>query len=146
MRAAFAADPRFGRPIDPIEDPRRTGVQLARVVIFVKDLEVMRQFYCEKMGLLPILGSEQPGWIECDAGRARVALHAIPPAIADRILLADPVEPREENPVKLVFAVENVEAERARLVAHGVTMFATKPWGACDGLDPEGNVFQIAKE
>jgi predicted enzyme related to lactoylglutathione lyase len=121
-------------------------VQLTRVIIFAKDLEVMRQFYCEKMGLLPIPGSEQPSWIECDAGQTRVALHAIPASIAEGISLANPIEPREDNPVKLVFAVKDVEAERSRLVAQGVTMFETKPWGACDGLDPEGNVFQIAKE
>jgi extradiol dioxygenase family protein len=139
-------NPVFGRPTDPIEDPRRTGVQLTRVIIFAKDLEVMRQFYCEKMGLLPIPGSGQPGWIECDAGHTRVALHAIPASIAEGISLANPIEPREDNPVKLVFAVKDVEAERSRLVAQGVTMFETKPWGACDGLDPEGNVFQIAKE
>ena len=121
-------------------------MQLRRIIIFAKDLEVMRQFYCEKLGLVPIPGSEQPGWIEFEAGGTRVALHAIPPAIAEGIFLANPVEPREENPVKLVFTVEDVHAERSRLVARDVIMFPTKPWGVCDGLDAEGNIFQIARE
>ena len=37
----------------------------------------------------------------------------------------------------------DVAAARARLIAHGAVMHEPRPWGACDGVDPEGNVFQI---
>jgi catechol 2,3-dioxygenase-like lactoylglutathione lyase family enzyme len=119
-------------------------LDLRRAIIFVKDLEVMREFYRDTLGLRPIPGSEEPGWVEFDAGNSRLALHAIPTPIADAISIADPPRPREDTPIKLVFLVGDVDAERSRLVAQGVTMFPTRPWGACDGIDPEGNVFQIA--
>jgi extradiol dioxygenase family protein len=121
-------------------------VELRRAIIFAKDLEVMRRFYGEKLGLEPIPESQQPGWIEFEAGASRLALHAIPETIANSISVADPVQPREATPIKLVFAVGDVDAERSRLMAQGVTMFTTRPWGACDGIDPEGNVFQLAKQ
>jgi predicted enzyme related to lactoylglutathione lyase len=48
--------------------------------------------------------------------------------------------------MKLIFTVENVEAERMRLEAMGITILS-RPWRqpaeSCDGVDPEGNVFQI---
>ena len=53
---------------------------------------------------------------------------------------------REDTPIKLVFAVADVDAERSRLVRQGVKMFPANTWGTCDGLDPEGNVFQIARQ
>jgi predicted enzyme related to lactoylglutathione lyase len=49
--------------------------------------------------------------------------------------------------MKLIFAVDSVPAERSRLEAMGITMLQ-RPWQkpneACDGVDPEGNVFQIS--
>ena len=37
--------------------------------------------------------------------------------------------------------VDDVERERTRLAKAGITMLE-RPWGSCDGIDPEGNVFQ----
>ena len=121
-------------------------MELRRAIIFAKDLEVMGRFYSEKLGLRPIPESQQPGWIEFEAGASRLALHAVPETIASSMSVADPVPPREATPIKLVFAVSDVDAERTRLMAQGVTMFTTRPWGACDGIDPEGNVFQLASQ
>jgi hypothetical protein len=53
---------------------------------------------------------------------------------------------REGTPIKLAFHADDPEAERARLVARGVTMRDVHRFGDvvfCDGIDPEGNVFQI---
>jgi hypothetical protein len=70
-------------------------------------------------------------------------LHAIPPEIAaDQIEILSPPRQRDNNPVKLMFEVEDVVSERKRLEALGVTILE-RPWGSCDGIDPEGNVFQI---
>jgi predicted enzyme related to lactoylglutathione lyase len=44
--------------------------------------------------------------------------------------------------VKLSFEVEDVVSEIERLEALGVTIIK-RPWGAYDGVDPEGNVFGI---
>ena len=119
-------------------------MELRRAIIFTKDLESMREFYRDKLGLRPIPGADEAGWVEFEAGTSRVALHAIPRPLADVVSIAEPPQPREETPIKLVFVVSDVNAERSRLVEQGVTMFAVKSWGACDGVDPEGNVFQLA--
>jgi hypothetical protein len=51
---------------------------------------------------------------------------------------------REDGAIKLVFRVDDLEAARAHLTAHGAVLSERCSWGAYDGLDPEGNVFQIA--
>jgi hypothetical protein len=85
-------------------------------------------------------------WAEFDAGGVRFALHAIPPEAARQVEIASPPQPREKCPVKLIFEVGDVPAERTRLEGLGIAM-VQRPWQgpseACDGIDPEGNVFQI---
>ena len=117
-------------------------MKLTRALLFVKDLDRMAAFYAETLGLKPIAESRTDTWIEFETGGARLALHAIPAGIADTIEIQQPPKPRENNPVKLIFEVENLAAERGRLEACGVP---TRPhhWGACDATDPEGNIFQL---
>jgi catechol 2,3-dioxygenase-like lactoylglutathione lyase family enzyme len=114
-------------------------------IIFAKDIERMTAFYRDGLGLRVLPERAQAGWVELDAGGATIALHAIPDHIAKDIVIASPPEAREDTPIKLVFETADVEAARAHLVAHGAVMGEPRSWGACDGLDPEGNVFQIAK-
>jgi catechol 2,3-dioxygenase-like lactoylglutathione lyase family enzyme len=94
-------------------------MKFVRAIVFVKDLERMKAFYRDRLGLAVL--HEEPGWIELDG----VALHAIPPAIAAHIAIEDPPRARESTPIKLVFVTDD-------------------PSAVGDGLDPEGNVFQIA--
>jgi catechol 2,3-dioxygenase-like lactoylglutathione lyase family enzyme len=117
-------------------------MRLQRAMIFVKDLDRMAAFYGETLGLEAMDATRTEAWAEFDGGGASLALHAVPSHVAEGIEITSPPRAREENPVKLVFVVDDVECERARLAALGVPMIA-RPWGACDGIDPEGNVFQI---
>ncbi len=119
-------------------------MRISRVILFVKDFEPMVVFYRECLGLSLVEGAETPGWAELEAGGLRLALHAIPGEVAQRIALETPARAREETPIKLVFVASDVAAERNRLVSLGVRISEMKPWGGCDGIDPEGNVFQIA--
>jgi extradiol dioxygenase family protein len=111
-------------------------------MIYVKDLQRMREFYGEMLGAKPVNPNSTDTWAEFDAGGARFALHAISPDIARQIEISSPPEAREKDPVKLVFEVDSVESERARLESLGITM-VQRPWGSWDGIDPEGNVFGI---
>jgi hypothetical protein len=43
---------------------------------------------------------------------------------------------------KLMFEVDDLEAKMIWLESEGVTI-VVRPWGACDVIDPEGNIFQI---
>ena len=120
-------------------------MQIQGIVIFAKDVARMSRFYGEVLGLPRIVETETAGWVEFRAGGATLALHAIPQEIADTIHLTEPPEPRMDTPLKVIFRVSDVAAERDRLVEQGVLMLPMRPWDACDGLDPEGNVFQITR-
>lgn len=111
-------------------------------MVYVKDLPRMRAFYSEMLGVKPINETWTDSWTEFDAGGVRFSLHAIPPEIASQIDITSPPRVRGQNPVKLIFEVDDVESERARLEMLGITM-VQRPWGAWDGIDPEGNVFGV---
>jgi len=113
---------------------------LKHAMIFVKDLPRMTRFYRDGFGFTLVAKNSSAEWSEFEGG---LALHAAPASIAAALLISDPPRPRSETPIKLVFTVDDVTLARGLLVAQGATMQEPKAWGACDGVDPEGNVFQI---
>ena len=99
-----------------------------------------------RFGLVPVDESD-PDFARYDAGGVLFALHAIPTDIAKTIEISEPPRRRSDTAIKYTFHVDDVPAVRARLAAHGVTMSEPRTFGSrtfCDGVDPEGNVFQIA--
>jgi len=120
-------------------------MDLHLAMVFAKDLPRMTAFYRDGVGLTLVADRSTADWSEFQAGGALFALHAIPPAIARDIEITDPPRARGDGALKLVFRVDDLAAARAHLAAHGAVMF--EPWSprACDGLDPEGNVFQIVQ-
>ena len=119
-------------------------MELMRVIIFVKDMERMGAFYQDALGLRALPDKARDGWAEFEDGASVLALHAIPTEYAKNIVINVPPAPREENPIKLVFQTPDLSAARAHLIAHGAVMGEIRDLSRCDGLDPEGNVFQIA--
>ena len=115
-------------------------------MLYVKDLERMKQFYGDMLGVQPASRNWSDVCATFDTGGARFALHAIPAEIAKHIDIASPPTPRENLPLKLIFEVKDVESERTRLESLGIEMLR-RPWQqsgeACDGVDPEGNIFQL---
>jgi hypothetical protein len=87
----------------------------------------MKEFYREMSGAQPVNTewTDTLGAIRRDG--ARFALHAIPPEHARNIEISSPPKERETSPVKLIFAVDNVPAERERLEEMGITMLQ-RPW------------------
>jgi len=116
------------------------NMRLQRAMFYVKDLDRMVNFYGETLGLKVIEETRTDNWAEFDAGGTRFALHAIPREIADQIEISSPPTPREKCPVKLTFEVEDAGARRLKPL--GVTIIE-RPWGSCDAVDPEGNIFGI---
>jgi catechol 2,3-dioxygenase-like lactoylglutathione lyase family enzyme len=122
-------------------------MQLGGAVLFVKDLPGMRAFYGEMLQAQPVNKEQTDSYALFDLHGSRFLLHAIPPEYASDVQLAFPPQPRERDPVKLIFLVDDVLLERSRLEAMGVTVLSRswqKPRESCDAVDPEGNVFQIA--
>jgi catechol 2,3-dioxygenase-like lactoylglutathione lyase family enzyme len=118
------------------------NMRLNRAMIYVKDINRMATFYGNTLGLKPVEETRMENWVEFEAGPTRFSLHSIPIEIADQIQISSPPRPREKNPVKLSFEVDDIAAERQRLESLGVTI-VQRPWGAYDGIDPEGSIFGI---
>ena len=110
-------------------------------MIFVKDFIRMADFYTNALGLKPVEETRLDNWVEFEAG---FSLHAIPQEIAAGIQISTPPRPREQDPIKLSFEVEDLAQERKRLEALGVTIIE-RTWGGIDGVDPEGNVFGMTQ-
>ncbi len=115
-------------------------MKLAQAIVFVADVPRMQAFYVGTLGLTVM--SAEPGWVRLDAGGVVLGLHAIRglPAVAE------PAPVRDQACTKLCFHADDVAATRERLIAAGVRMHEVHVYGAltfCDGVDPEGNVFQI---
>ena len=115
-------------------------MRLSRAMIYVKDLDAMSAFYSDTLGLKPVEETRSDTWAEFKSGGVGVALHVIPPYIADQIEISDPPRARDETPIKLIFEVDDVLSERKRLASRGVALIQ-RPWGTYDGVDPEGNIF-----
>jgi catechol 2,3-dioxygenase-like lactoylglutathione lyase family enzyme len=116
-------------------------------MLYVTDLARMREFYRGILQTPPINTEWTDTWALFHVGGTKFALHAIPAKHAEGPEPFSSPQKRERSPVKLVFAVSDVPAERARLEAMGVTTLRRSwqdPAEACDCVDPEGNIFQIA--
>ncbi len=123
------------------------AMRLECAMLYVKDFLHMKEFYEQMLGTPPVNTESTDTWALFDVGGARFALHAIPPEYARTIQISSPPKARETDPVKLIFAVDDVLAERNRLEAMGIPVLQ-RPWQepnqACEGVDPEGNIFQIS--
>jgi predicted enzyme related to lactoylglutathione lyase len=121
-------------------------MQLRGAMLYVKDVERMKRFYADILGIEATNQNCTNAWAVFYTGGVRFALHAIPAGIAENIEIARPPVPREQEPVKLIFEVRDVEGERERLESLGIQTLR-RPWQqsleACDAVDPEGNIFQL---
>jgi catechol 2,3-dioxygenase-like lactoylglutathione lyase family enzyme len=115
-------------------------MKLGQAIMFVNDTARMQGFY-EGLGLRVVDGDAADGFVRLadPTGGATLALHASKAVGPDG-------PPRTATWVKLCFQIDNVDRERAALVARGVTMRDVHRFeniAFCDGVDPEGNIFQI---
>ena len=115
-------------------------VRLARVILYVHDVDKLSAFYREAFGFVPV--EEIAGeWTVLRAGACELALHRVGAAYRG-------MAPGGESNAKLIFAIDMpVAGKRQALLQRGVPMGEIKSYGTsgplCDGRDPEGNVFQL---
>jgi len=125
-----------------------TQLGLARIIVFAKDMQEMASFYGNVIGMRQVETADSSDvFISFDAGAAQLSLHAIPERYAAGIEIADPPVPREGTPLKFAFYAKNVAEVRAELVERGANLGPVREFGAlhlCDGVDPEGNIFQLS--
>jgi catechol 2,3-dioxygenase-like lactoylglutathione lyase family enzyme len=111
-------------------------LKLARVTMFMRDREKQVVFYRDVLGL-PVKGDDSdPNVIEFDAGAGSIIL-----------VKGGKVGDLEYGP-RVVFYAEDVAGLREELELLGVKVGKLKEFGdnyrAFDGVDPEGNPFQVS--
>ena len=117
------------------------------MVIYARDCRILADFYARMLQLSR--AEEDDDFVQLASASLELVVVQAPPHIRDSIVLESPPLLREETPLKLSFAVQDVEALRDLIVAAGGGLKpCTAGWEAwatrhLDGWDPEGNVFQL---
>jgi catechol 2,3-dioxygenase-like lactoylglutathione lyase family enzyme len=117
---------------------------LSRIIVFVGNPEACGDFYGKHFGFRRVEETFQPAmWCEVEVGGGvTVAFHQ---AFRPEGPFTGPTG-SPENPHKLCFAVDDLPAERQRLLAEGVRMLELSKEGErCDGLDGEDHRFQLVQ-
>ena len=116
-------------------------------VIYAKDYRTLAKFYERVAGLKQ---READGeYVLLAAPSFQLVILQIPQPIAADITIDRPPRKRENTPIKLFMNVSSIEAARqAAKTLGGELNGAEKEWKfhgvkRCDGIDPEGNVFQL---
>lgn len=116
-------------------------------VIFAKDVAALALFYREVVGMTEVNRDHEK--VVLDEPGFQLVIHGIPENIAKTIAISNPPEVREEMPIKICLPVITIESARQKAATLGGHVAAkTQEWSAkgfraCDGYDPEGNVFQV---
>lgn len=115
-------------------------MRLAEVIVYVEDMAAQVAFYRDVMGIPPAAHEDveqgiKHGWLTFASGPCVMALHA------------GGKRRFGEDAPKLIFLVDDIEAERSRLMGLGVKLdeiFSPAPGvQVSNGVDPEGNKFSI---
>lgn len=118
-------------------------IKLDSIILYVQNISLLKKFYVENFNLKVV--EEDTIWVLMNAGTANIGLHKIGNQYLEKIETGY----QFDNNTKLVFEVEtDIESARNELLSKKVEMRAIKTFEnydfwLCDGIDPEGNVFQL---
>jgi predicted enzyme related to lactoylglutathione lyase len=109
---------------------------IARIILYVRDLEKVAAFYRKHFGLKP-LGEADAGWLEIGSpnGGCSIALHQ---AAASH---------RRGSEIKIVFGVEDVPKFKAEREAAGLkfgVVHKSERHEFANARDPAGNSIQVS--
>jgi predicted enzyme related to lactoylglutathione lyase len=116
-------------------------------VIYAKDYRTLASFYEVVAGLTQREADEEHVLLE--APSFQLVILQISERIAANITIEKPPRKRENTPIKLFLNVSSIEKARQTAKGFGGELNgAEKEWKfhgikRCDGIDPEGNVFQL---
>lgn len=119
------------------------NVSLSTLILYVQDVKNLKEFYTENFGLQII--EEDLNWVLLNAGGVSIGLHTMGLEYRGK---ANAVESSQNN-AKMVFEIDvDIQIARNNLISKNIRMrevktFEEYDFWLCDGLDPEGNVFQL---
>ena len=116
-------------------------------VIFAKDIATLARFYADVVEMAEAYRDKDH--IVLDADAFQLVIHGIPKKVAEQVQITVPPQVRENTPIKVCLPVQTIEQARVRAAALGGQVgprakeWEARGFRACDGFDPEGNVFQV---
>lgn len=116
-------------------------------VVFAKEIERIADFYRIVLGMSLIHSDKDH--VVLDGDGFQLVIHGIPKEIAATIEITTPPSVREAIPIKICLPVESIQTSRERADELGGQIrprkneWQARGFRACDGFDPEGNVFQV---
>lgn len=126
-----------------------SNLQKPGAVLFAKDPLHIASFYESLLGLTRT--HVENGLIVLESEVQQLVIHGIPRKIADSIDITLPPARRSNTAIKLVFPVASISEARVCAAGFGGGLdakereFVARGFRACDGFDPEGNVFQLSE-
>jgi len=119
----------------------------ARAGLFIYAMEPGRvaEFYETVAGMSRLHETDEI--IVMESEDIQLLVHKIPSDIAQHIEITEPPIRRSETALKFFFTVPSLVAAKSLAAKHGGQIFAEQwqsaDFAVCNGMDPEGNVFQI---
>ena len=116
-------------------------------VVFVDNVTRLAAFY-QQVADMAVLHAEADH-VVLESEGFQVVIHGIPRQIAATLGLTEPPAVREDSCIKLCLPVSSIEVARAFAgqmggrIAPKAKEWEARGFRACDGHDPEGNVFQV---
>lgn len=119
------------------------NIKLDTIIFYVRDIKKLQNFYVENFNLKTL--EEDDIWILLNAGTINIGLHRIGQDYLKNI----DTNHKFDNNTKIVFEIDfDIESARNELISRNVEMreiktFENYNYWLCDGVDPEGNIFQL---
>lgn len=116
-------------------------------VVFAKHVDKLAHFYRDVAGMEEVHADNSH--VVLDGGHFQLVVHNIPTQIADTIEITEPPRVRDSVPIKICLPVHSIDDARTVAealggkVAERKSEWRARGFVACDGHDPEGNVFQL---
>lgn len=116
-------------------------------VLYANDMGKLLDFYCAVLGKPCVYRDAYHGVLRC--GLFALDIHQLPAHALPAGDKGAAAPRREQAAVKLSFPVDSIARARATAIAHGGQLDPAPPrWvieeqKICDGVDPEGNLFQV---
>lgn len=121
------------------------NAKLDTIILYVKNIQLLKKFYVENFNLKVV--EEDEIWILLNAGNVNIGFHKIGKKYMEQI----DANHRFDNNTKIVFEIDDdLEQIRKEFIEKNIVMRELKTFDdynfwLCDGIDPEGNVFQLKK-
>lgn len=116
-------------------------------VVFAKDVEKLARFYAAVAEMTEVHNDKDH--VVLDEEGFQLVVHGIPKMIAAAIEISEPPTVRDNTPIKVCLPVSSIEHARSKSAELGGRVgtkgeeWQARGFRACDGWDPEGNVFQV---